>query len=239
MISQSQKILEACTSGDVAALQQLFEANSIQGSKPVYISSDDGTPPANSMLGAAIKSGHLDVVSLILRTYSETKVQFTGETIEALVHYPNLDILQALYNYDPIIVSFEWDNHTDTFVTKACEQPPEKITPLLHFLIEHDADLEAGYFPRTLCNAILGGQTLGVIKAMVNKGAPLSTQVMRQAVVCERVDVIKFFMNESVKGDADDAAYLRSEAQETGNEDVVGIVQQWTSDGWVTDDGRN
>ncbi|KAF2712174.1 hypothetical protein K504DRAFT_464271 [Pleomassaria siparia CBS 279.74] len=239
MTSQSQEILDACTSGHVAALQRLFEANSIQGSKPVYISSADGPPPANSMLGAAIMNGHLDVVSLILRTYSETKVQFTGKTIEALVRHPNLDILQALYDYDRTVVSFEWDNHTDTFVTKACEQPPEKITSLLHFLIEHDADLEAGYFPRTLCNAILGGQTLGVIEAMVNKGATLSTQVMRQAVVCERVDVIKFFMDTGVKGDANDAAYLRSEAEETGNEDVVEIVQQWISDGgWVIDDGK-
>src|SRR5690242_11640652 len=141
MASERQKILEACTSGDVTALQQLFKANSIPGSTPVYTSSDDNTPPANSMIAAAIAHGHPDVVSLILRTYSGPKVQFTSETIEALVHHPNLDILQVLYDYDPYVVSFEWDGHTDTFVTKACEQPPEKITPLLLWLIEHNADL--------------------------------------------------------------------------------------------------
>ncbi|KAH6642049.1 hypothetical protein C7974DRAFT_372044 [Boeremia exigua] len=240
MSSQQQEMINACTSGDVQALQQLFKVNSVEDSEPVYTPSADGPPPANSMLAAAITNGQLDVVSLILKTYSKTKVQFTGETIEALVRHPNLDILQAVYDYDRTIVSFEWDNHTDTFVTKACEQPPEKITPLLRFLIEHDADLEAGYFPRTLCNAILGGQTLGVIETMIEKGVTLSTQAMRQAVVCERVDVIKFFVDRGVDGDADDAAYLRSEAEQTGNADVMDIVQRWTSNGnWVSDDGKS
>jgi hypothetical protein len=230
MASQSQEILDACTSGDVAALQRRFKADNIQNSDPVYSNSASGPPPVSSMLVAAITHGHVDVVSLILRTYSGRKVQFTSETIEALLHHPNLDILQILYNYNPYVVSFEWDGHTDTFVTKACKQPPEKITPLLLWLIEHDADLEGGHFPQTLCNAIFGSQTLGAIKAMVNKGARLSTLAMRAAVVCERIDVIKFFMGRGFKVDTDDAAYLRSEAEKTGNEEVVETVKKWTSD---------
>jgi hypothetical protein len=31
------------------------------------------------------------------------------------------------------------------------------MTPLLHFLIDHKADLEVGYFPRLVYNAIVGG----------------------------------------------------------------------------------
>ncbi|KAF3037186.1 hypothetical protein E8E12_001861 [Didymella heteroderae] len=229
MTSQSQEILDACTQGDVAALQQLFEANNIRNSDPVYRDSASGPPTVNSMLVAAITNDHVSVVSLILQTYSGRKVQFTRETIEALLHHPNLDILQNLYDYDPYIVSFEWDGHTETFVTKACEQPPEKITSLLLWLVEHDADLEGGHFPRTLCNAILGGQTLGVIEAMVNKGARISTLAMRQAVVCERIDVVKLFIGKGMKVDADDAAYLRNEAEQTQNEEVVEIVKGWTS----------
>lgn len=228
MTSQSQKILDACTSGDVVALQRRFEADNIQSSDPVYRHSASGPPPVNSMLVAAITHGHVDVVSLILRTYSGRKVQFTSETIEALLHHPNLDILQIIYDYDPYVVSFEWDSHT--FVTKACEQPPEKITSLLLWLIEHDADLEGGHFPRTLCNAIFGSQTLDVIKAMTDKGARVSTLAIRQAVVCERLDVINFFVSRGIKVDADDALYLRSEAEQTGNEEVVEIVKKWTSD---------
>ncbi|KAJ8118449.1 hypothetical protein OPT61_g582 [Boeremia exigua] len=229
MTSQSQGMLDACTAGDVVDLQRRFDTNNIQNSDPVYQNSTSGPPPVNSMLVAAITHGHVDVVSLILRTYSGRNVQFTSETIEALLHHPNLDILQTLYEYDPFIVSFEWDGHTDTFVTKACAQPPNKITPLLLWLIEHDADLEGGHFPRTLCNAIFGDQTLGVIEAMVNKGAQVSTLAMRQAVVCERIDVMNLFVSRGMKVDADDAAYLRSEAEQTGNEEAIQIVKKWTS----------
>lgn len=228
-MSQDQEILDACTSGDIVALQQRFAAENIQNSDPAYQTSASSPPPVNSMIAAAIMHGHVDVVSLILRTYSRRKVQFTSETIEALLHYPSLNILQILYDYDPYVVSFEWDSHTDTFVTKACEQPPEKITPLLLWLIEHDADLEGGHFPQTLCQAILGNQTLGVIEAMVNKGAKVSTLAMRQAVVCERVDIISCFIGTRMKLDVDDAAYIWNEAEQTGNEEVIRAVKKWTS----------
>jgi hypothetical protein len=229
MISQSQEGLDACTSGDFATLRLLCGADNNQHPKSAYRESATGPPPVNSMLVAAITQGHVDVVALILQTYSKHRVQFFGETIDALVNHPNLDILQVLYDYDPSVVSFEWDNHTDTFVTKACEQPPEKITPLLLWLIEHDADLEGGYVPRTLCNAIVGGQTLDVIEAMVKKGVRVSTLAMRQAVVCERIDVIEFFMSRKMKLDTDDAEYLRNEAEQTGNAAVVELVKEWTS----------
>lgn len=230
MASQGQKILDACTSGNGAALQQLFEANNIQNSDPVYRVSAFGPPSVNSMISTAITYGHVDVISPILRTYSGRKVQFTGETIEALLHHPNLDILQILYEYDPSIVSYEWDSHVDTFVTKACKQPPKKITPLLLWLIEHDADLEGGYFPQTLCNAIFGGQTLDVVAAMVNKNARVSMLAIRQAVVCQRVDVLNFFMGRGLRVKPNDAAYLRDEAEHTGSEEVINTVKRWTSD---------
>jgi hypothetical protein len=211
MTSQRQEILEACESGDVAALQRLFDTNNIQKSDPVYKDSALDPPPVNSMLAAAITYGHVNAVSLILRTYSGRKIQFTNSTIEALLIHPNLEILQLLYDYDPLVVSFEFRTHIDTFVTKACEQPPEQITPLLLWLIDHDADLEGLRCSRTLCCAILGGQRLGVIEAMVNKSASVSTLAMRQAVVCERIDVIKFFVGRGVEVDADAVKKLRSE----------------------------
>jgi hypothetical protein len=52
MSSQSQDILDACTSGDITELQRLFDVNNIRGSKPVYVSSSDKPPPANEMLDA-------------------------------------------------------------------------------------------------------------------------------------------------------------------------------------------
>jgi hypothetical protein len=237
MALQHQDMLAACASGDVVALQRLFEANNIH-SKPVYISSDDQPPPANDMLEASIINGHVNIVLFILDAYTENRIQFYGQVVTALINNPNLEIMQALYNYDNNIVSFEWDDHVNTFITKACEQPPEKITPLLHFLIDHGADLEAGYFPRPVYNAITGKQTLSVIEAMVKKGADVSRSAMRQAIVCERVDVIEFFMESGVKGDCEDAEYLRSEAEAAG-EEVTKLVHEWTGTGsWGDGAGR-
>jgi hypothetical protein len=205
--------------------------NNIRGSKPVYISSSDKPPPANEMLEASVTSGHLDIVLLILHPYGETRIRFYGQVVDALLKNPNLDIMEALYNYDNSIVSFEWDDHTNTFFIKACEQPSEKITPLLHFLIDHNADLEAGYFPRPVYNAIAGGQTLSMIESMVKKGSDVSITTVRQAVVCERVDVIRFFIGIGIKGGRDNAQYLRSEAEKTENIEVVKLVHEWTGNG--------
>ena len=226
-----QDILDACTSGNVAALQRLFETNNIKGSEPIYISSDDKPPPANDMLEASIANGHLDVVLLILNAYENNRIQLYGQVITALVENPNMDIMDALYNYDNNMVSFEWDDHVNTFLTRACEQPPDKIAPLLHFLIDNDADLEAGYFPRPVYDAIIGNQSLGVVEAMVKKGGRVSTNTMRQAIVCERVDIIRFLMEYGVKGDRDDAQYLCDEAGKIENAEVIKLAHEWTSTG--------
>lgn len=229
MTSPSQEILNACTLGDVAALQRLCSANNLPNSDPVYQDSPCVPPPVNSMLTAAIPHGHVDVVSLILQTYPGRKIQFSSESITSLLQHPNIDILKLLYEHDPYVTSFEWDGHTDTFVTKACEQPPEKITPLLMWLIEHDADMEGGHFPRALCCAIEGGQALGVMEAMVKKGARISTLAMRQAVVFERMDVIKFLIASGLKVDGDSDAYIQDEAEKTGDREIIETVERWMS----------
>lgn len=60
----------------------------------------------------------------------------------------------------------------------------------------------------------------------MEKGARLGTLEMRQAVVCERVDVIRFFMGSGVMPDADGA----DGAEGTGNEELVGLVRKWNGD---------
>jgi hypothetical protein len=231
-------MLNACTSGDVTVLQRLFEAKNIQeGSKAVYISSPDEPPPTNELLEAAITNGRLEIVLLVLNAYRG--IRFYGGVITALIKHPDLAILEALYNYDNRIVQFEWDDHLSTFVTEACKQPPEKITPLLHFLVEHDAPLDVGGLPLeyAVWAALCGNQTLDVIEAMMKKGGPVTRAAMRQAVVCERADIIDSFMRFDVKGEREDIQDLRTVAEETGNTDVVKLVHVWTSS-WEDDADR-
>jgi hypothetical protein len=232
MTSPSQEMLDACVKGDVAALRQLFEAHSVQGTEPAYIPSTTGPPPANTMLETAIPPNHLGIVSLILETYpGPFKIRFEGEIIDSLIHNPHLDILQMLYDYDPRIVSFEWDSHTETFVSKACEQPPEKTTELLLWLNEHHANLEAGYSLHPLVKATVGGHELRVFEAMLKNGTFVSLEAMRQVVIFERVDVIKFFLERGINGNKGDGERLRLDAKETGVEEVVHLVGRWT-EGW-------
>jgi hypothetical protein len=186
-------MLNACTSGDVAALQHLFKAADIRkGSEPVYISTPNKPPPINDLLEAAITNGKPAIVSLLLETYSG--IQFLGRVITALLNRPDLAILEALYRYDNGIVSFEWDDQVTTFVTEACKRPPERIAPLLHFLVEHDADLWTGGLPSQFAvhAALCGNQALDVIEAMVKKGGPVYGQAAEQAVLRERAGVLEF-----------------------------------------------
>lgn len=62
----------------------------------------------------------------------------------------------------------------------------------------------------------------------MNKGARVLTLAIQQAVVCERINVIKFFRSKKTKVDADDAEYLRNQAEQTGNAEVVELVKEWT-----------
>ena len=219
-------MLDACAKGDVAALRQLFEAHSVPGTEPAYISSDTGPPPVNIMLETAIPPNHLEVVSLILETYpGPSKIRFEGEIVDALVRNPHLDILQMLYDYDPRIVSFEWDSQTETFVSKACEQPPEKTTELLLWLNQHHANIEADYNLNPLVKATVRGHELRVFSAMLKNDAFVSLEAMRQVVIFGRVDVIEFFFERGIKGDKGYGERLRLDAKETGVEEVMHLVR--------------
>jgi hypothetical protein len=244
MTSQNEEILDACASGDVAALRRLFQVMAIRkGSKPVYIETSDKEPPIDSMLVAAITNGNLDIVSYLLETYENIKFYDSVGVIMALLHHPDLAILEALYKHDSDIVNFQWDNYRSTFLTEACEQPPEKIGPLIRFLVEHDVELwiPEGIRVRVdgaIYEALCGNQANDVIEAMIRKGGPVGLPAAKLAVGRERVDVLELFIKYDVElqdvglpaGDRESSIQrLQSEAEETGNTDVIKLVNTWTS----------
>ena len=57
----------------------------------------------------------------------------------------------------------------------------------------------------------------------------MSTLAMRQAVFFERVDVIKFLMARGLRADGDSDAYIRDEAEKTGDREIIEAVEKWTS----------
>jgi hypothetical protein len=231
MTLQNQDMLNACTSGDVEALRRLFEVMDIRkGSKPVYISHPNDPPPVNDLLEAAITNGNPGIVYLLLETYN--RISFQGNVITALLEHPDLASLEALYNYDNQTVNFEWGDYRSTFVTEACKRPPEKIAPLLLFLVEHDADLWTGGFKPQLAIywALCGDQVFEVIEAMVKKNGPVTCLVGYMAILRERADVLEFFIRFGVMGvQDDDIQRFRDVAKDTGNTHVMKLVDTWIS----------
>ncbi|KAH7109427.1 hypothetical protein B0J11DRAFT_512848 [Dendryphion nanum] len=229
-------MLDACASGDITALRRFFEARSIRrGLKAVYIATANGAPPTNALLATAIMNGKLEIVSFLLEMYDG--ISFDSSIITALLDHPDTAILESLYKYDDKIVQTEWDNQI-TFVTLACERPPNKIAPLLLFLVEHDAALDTGGLPFHFAvhAALCGNQSLRVIEAMIRKGGPVYRAAALQAVLRERVDVIEFFMQYGVELRIDDVQCLRDEADKTENPELVKLVYTWTS-GWREEAG--
>ena len=64
---------------------------------------------------------------------------------------------------------------------------------------------------------------------MVKKGARESTLTMRQAVIFERINVIKCLVASGHKADGESNAYIRDESEKTGNREVIETVEKWTS----------
>lgn len=244
MTSRNQEIMDACASGDGASLRRLFEAMNIRrGSKPVYVETPDKEPPIDSMLIAAITNGNLDIVSFLLETYDNLKFDQSGGVIMALLHHPVLAILEALYETDNDIVKFQWDDHRSTFLTEACQQPPEKIGPLIHFLVEHDVDLRIPEcniirIDGAVYEALSWNQASDVIESMIEKGGPVGLPAASLAVLRERVDVLELFIKYDVElrerelqsgDDESNLQRLRNDAGETGNTEVMRLVDMWTN----------
>lgn len=122
------------------------------------------------------------------------------------------------------------DDHENTSITEACMQPPEKITPLLLFLIEHDAPVDVGGLPCrwAVWAALAGNQSPGVIEAMLKKDGPGTAAAMRQAAVSKQFNVVNAFIRFSMEIDQKTARDLRTVAEEIGNADVVKLVHVWT-----------
>ena len=228
-------MLDACVFGDTATLQHLFKPKNIQkGSEAVYIKEADGPPPTIDLLGAAITSGSLDVVLFLLGICS--RISFGARTVTALLDRPDVAILEVLYDYDPTIVQFECD-YLRNFATEACMQPPDQIASLLEFLVEHDAPLDVGGLPYqfAIYRAIISNQSLSLIEAMIKKGGPIYHSAMYQAVLRERIDVIKVFMQYRVEGKQENIQSLWDRAEQEGGIELVEIVKAWTN-GW--DEGQ-
>ncbi|KAI6092236.1 hypothetical protein F4821DRAFT_225184 [Hypoxylon rubiginosum] len=243
--SQKSSMLDACSSGDISTLQKLFTDHGIQrGSKPVYTSfvdpndSKDATvelqiPPTAELLERAVLAKQRAVVTFLLRTYPSFSLMQEHGVVRAVLDSPDPDILQALCEHEPSFACFSVDYGLRSFLTDACAQPPDKIAPVLHVLLDNGADVNDGWGSGggALYAAILGSQPLDVIGKIVDKGGVVSTRITSLAIGQGRVDIVELLLNHKKIASTAKAEEIAEEAQKSANPEVVAIARAWAQKG--------
>ncbi|KAJ4391055.1 hypothetical protein N0V93_004669 [Gnomoniopsis smithogilvyi] len=243
------EILNACSTGAIDLLQEVLQSCGIEKDAAPLLPRDAAKirfPSTEAMITAAIAGKQTSMISFLLsyfsgypaewpesRRQSQKPISFTSSIVLAVLDNPDVETLSVLCDYDPGIVNFEFNDHT-TFLSQACQRDPEKIGPLIHFLVSHGADMQGGWrLDWNLLPAIRGGQHLDVVEAMVAKGAKMDYSAALAAVCAKRADVLQLIlekggMRESSVADAD-IEQLRVEAQDAKSVPLIEVVETLVS----------
>lgn len=206
-----QEILDACSTGAIAVLKELFKSHGInQGTAPIRFleTTERGCPSTEDMLSAAIRSKQAALVRFLLEYFNgypadssealhegKKPISFDSGVVLAVLDSPDVETLQVLLDYDPGLVNFEFDNHF-TFLWEACNRDPDKIGPVIKHLVAHGADMQASfYLIWDLSPAICGDQHVDVMEAMVANGANITYTAVLYAVRKERADVLQMVLD--------------------------------------------
>lgn len=245
---QEQPMLDACSSGDVAALERLFDIHGIEpGSKPIITQCLYGTwsrvesrripgcmiPSTIELLEKAVAAKQLAIVEFIFQTYPSLDLSEGQGIANTVIQHPDGPILRCICNHQRAFASISMDYHLHTFFTQACENPPDHIAPVLHILLDYDVDVSDGW----------GG--LGALWAAISKGH--SIEVVEKVLSCHLSQHVPILYSQAEaairRGDEDIIALIISsdqmifkpdqasryieEAEKTRNEAIITIVQEW------------
>lgn len=247
--AHQQEILDACSTGPIAVLKELFKSLGIdQGTAPILPRdvTEAGCPSTEAMISAAISSKQAVLVRFLLncftgyptdwsegRRMSQKPISFGSSIVRAVLDSPDLETLQVLLDYDHDLASFEFDDHT-TFLSQACQRDPDEIGHLIKLLVAHGADMQGGWrLDWDLLPAIRGGQHLDVIEAMIAKGARIDYLAVVSAVRTKRADVLQMVLDKGGahvgRMSAADAEQLRAETKVSNDALIIRLVETLSS----------
>ncbi|KAF7539810.1 hypothetical protein G7054_g1891 [Neopestalotiopsis clavispora] len=245
---REQPMLDACSSGDVAALEHLFNIHGIeQGSKPIITQCYYGTwsrveskgipgcmiPSTMELLEKAVAAKQLAIVDFIFQTYPSFDLSECQGVASAIIQHPDAAILKRICDHQPTFASISMDYHLHTFFTQACEKPPDHIAPVLHILLDYGADISDGWSGLgALWAAISRGHSIEVIEKVLKCHSSRHTPILssQAGAAIERGDediVALIFSNKHMRFNADQAAQYVEQAEKTGNKAIITIVQEW------------
>lgn len=248
-MDDSNPMLTACSSGDAAELQRLLSENGIEkNSKPIITQCVYGKwKPAESpavpgtlipstleLLDTAVAAGQLDVVDLLLKTYPSLSFSEGQNTARVLINHPDAAILKRICEHDPGFAGLTMDYGYRTFFTQACDQPPQKITPLLMILLDYGADVDdgGGAGGGALLAAIAGNQSAEVIGKAIEchktQKVPISRRHVNAAISRSDEEIVSLLLSSGlVRDDDEESENYAQQAENTGNKAIIALVEDW------------
>lgn len=242
-------MLDACSSGDVVALERQLIKHGIQsGSQPIITQCVDGKwswvesklitgcmiPPTEELLDRAVATKQLVVVKFILQTYPSFNLSQGQGIARTVIRHPDPTILKALCDHDGNFASLSMDYGFRTFFTQACEQPPTQIVPVLHVLLDYGADVDDGWGPGggALYTAIIGGQPVEIIDKVLalhsSQHVPVSERQVIAAMWRGDQDIVAaLFSSARVETRTDVAERYITQAEKTGDKAIITLTRGW------------
>jgi hypothetical protein len=178
-----EAILKACASGDLPTLKEVLgDIRPQPRTEP---------PAAREHLETAVASRQTTIVKFLLQTYPSLSLSQESGIVHSILDNADADTLRVLCAHDPLFASFSIDYAFLSFLTEACKQPPDKIVPVIHVLLDNDADVHDGFGPGggALYAALVGSQPREIIERIVKNGGCISWRVLSTAIGKERLDV--------------------------------------------------
>ncbi|MAD83309.1 MAG: hypothetical protein CL912_25750 [Deltaproteobacteria bacterium] len=209
---------QACEQGDLPILQRLMQKNGRNLKASGIVS---------ALLKTAVECQHPHLVDYLLSTCPDLSLSQRTDIVASLLKTSNTRILNLLLSHDPGFASISIDYGMRTFLTDACSQPPSKINPLIHILLDAGADVNDGMGPGggALLAALLGEQAKDVIIKILRRGAFVGNSVLDTAIRKERADILKMLWKRG--GSNVDMERAVRTAREGGNKRVIEILEDF------------
>ncbi|KAI1871638.1 hypothetical protein JX265_005624 [Neoarthrinium moseri] len=154
------------------------------------------------------------MVEFIFRTSSTLSLAQGQNIALTMIEHPDAAILKRICDHDHAFASLTMDYHFHTFFTLACEQTPERIAPVLHVLLDYDADVADGWGGNAgaLYAAIIGVNQ-GHVGAAINRGDE---------------EILALLLSSGkVRFEAAVAEDHVEQAEQTGVKAIIALVRDW------------
>jgi hypothetical protein len=144
MADVQQKILAACSSGDIPALETLFHELDIGSDHPQHpygfdrnLAEEQYPPAVTKMLVAAITGQQLETISFLFAKFPDSS--FYGSPMRAAIDTDNAKVLRAVCKFDPASADAEiGDDESVNALGYACSKA--NSAELVKVLLEAGAD---------------------------------------------------------------------------------------------------